>query len=229
MQMKILILSDAHADQESLSAVLELAGDLNKYSKKVFLGDAIGYGDRPNEVLEVLRAFDVLILGNHELLAIGQAEESSYSRHARETLKTHIEQIGPDGIRFLKSFQDSHAFMNMLFFHGAPEIPMEYLFDDSNTMEIFQNYPDYRLFFGGHLHIPRLAMIKEGADEISFSELSVPRSTYNLDLSQYRYLVNCPSATPGRFRNDPPGCCVLTIHSEISMTLEFLFASPAPQ
>jgi hypothetical protein len=222
----ILILSDIHADPESLFSVLELAGDLNKFDKKIFLGDSIGYGSKPNDVLKVLAGFDILIMGNHELLAIGEADESSYSKHARVSIKAHMESIGPEGIKFLSSFRNRYAIGNILFFHGAPKVPMEYLFNELNISQVLSGYPNFRLFFGGHLHIPRLAVLDESSGEISFPELSVPRSIHNLDLSCFRYLVNCPSTTPGRFMNKNPGCCLLTIHSEISMTLEFLFAMP---
>ncbi|MEW5922833.1 MAG: metallophosphoesterase [Candidatus Zixiibacteriota bacterium] len=223
MKKKILILSDAHADLESLSAVLKLAGGIKNYDMKIFLGDAIGYGDKPNEVLEILTDFDILIQGNHELLAIGEADELSYSRNARETIKRHMEQIGSKGISFLKTFKESYSYENILFFHGAPTIPMEYLFNDSNIIQIFHEYPDHRLFFGGHLHIPRLAVKKSNDDEIIFPELSIPRSSHSLDLKRYQYLVNCPSATPGRFQIKNPGCCTLTFNSKKSITLELLF------
>lgn len=224
MGTKVLIVSDAHADPESLTSVLELAGNLDKYDQKIFLGDAVGYGDYPNIVLDILKSFDIRILGNHELLAIGEADELSYSRRARETIKAHMVQIGRKGIEFLSSFKDSYAFENILFFHGAPEIPMEYLLNEGNIRKVFNGFPEYRLFFGGHLHMPRLARFEESTGEISFPELSVPRSIHSLDLNRYRYLVNCPSATPGRFQIKYPGGCVLALNSKASAALEFLFA-----
>ena len=48
--MRYLILSDIHANLEALDAVLKHAK--GRYEKLLCLGDLVGYGADPNEILE---------------------------------------------------------------------------------------------------------------------------------------------------------------------------------
>ncbi|MBC7223861.1 MAG: metallophosphoesterase, partial [Anaerolineae bacterium] len=52
--MKVLLISDIHANLVALEAVLEDAAD-EPYEAIWCLGDLVGYGPRPNECIETLR------------------------------------------------------------------------------------------------------------------------------------------------------------------------------
>jgi len=218
-----LIFSDIHAAPESLSAVINLARKTGPIEQKIFLGDSIGYGDDPRTVLDMLADFDVRIKGNHELLALGQVDGQWYSRNAFETIMRHTEQIGPDGLRFLATYKENHTDGRMIFYHGAPEDILTYLLDESDIDVILDHYPQYDLFFGGHIHIARVAVQNRETRQIVFEDIHPPFSAHRVDLNRNRYLINCPSTTPGRFGFNWPGCCRLTHHSPTEATLEFLF------
>lgn len=218
-----LILSDIHADPESLSAVIDLAGKTGSIGQKIFLGDSIGYGDDPRTVLDTLADFDARIKGNHELLALGQVDGQWYSRNASETIMRHAGLIGPEGLRFLATYKENHVDGRMIFYHGAPEDILTYLFNESDIELILDHYPQYDLFVGGHIHIARVAVQNRETGQLDFENITIPFSTHRLDLARNRYLINCPSTTPGRFGFDRPGCCRLTHHSPTEATLEFLF------
>ncbi|MFQ5862627.1 MAG: metallophosphoesterase family protein [Candidatus Brocadiales bacterium] len=65
--MKILIMSDVHANHAALTAVVEDAGVGNKFDHVWCLGDIVNYGPQPKECLEVVRAIsDRTIRGNHD-------------------------------------------------------------------------------------------------------------------------------------------------------------------
>jgi len=51
--MRILVLSDLHANVTALDAVLEAAH--GRWEQSVCLGDVVGYGPDPNEVTAKLR------------------------------------------------------------------------------------------------------------------------------------------------------------------------------
>ena len=51
--MRILVLSDIHANATALDAVLNAAKD--RWDNSVCLGDVVGYGPDPNEVTAKLR------------------------------------------------------------------------------------------------------------------------------------------------------------------------------
>ena len=64
--MRIAILSDIHANLQAWNAVwLDLKS--LKADRLLCLGDMIGYGPHPAEVLEALHeSADAFVLGNHE-------------------------------------------------------------------------------------------------------------------------------------------------------------------
>ena len=68
--VRLLLLSDIHANGVALQAVMKDAWT-RKFDRVVSLGDALGYGPRPREVLDTLRDLDATcILGNHEDLLL---------------------------------------------------------------------------------------------------------------------------------------------------------------
>ena len=71
--MRYLILSDIHANREALDAVLHHVRR-KRYDRVLFLGDAVGYGASPNQILEWLRSLGqqaVLVRGNHDRVCAG--------------------------------------------------------------------------------------------------------------------------------------------------------------
>ena len=65
--MRYLIFSDIHGNLEALDAVLKLAEN-QKIDHYVCLGDLVGYGASPNEIIRVIRRLKPLsiIRGNHD-------------------------------------------------------------------------------------------------------------------------------------------------------------------
>ena len=67
--MKIAIISDIHANQEALAAVLAAIDGVERI---LCCGDLVGYYDRPNEVCDMLRSRNVLcVRGNHDAYVTG--------------------------------------------------------------------------------------------------------------------------------------------------------------
>ena len=69
--MRILVISDLHANYTALEAVLEDAGTVDE---TWCLGDMVGYGPDPNAVVELVREIPNLtcLLGNHDVALIGR-------------------------------------------------------------------------------------------------------------------------------------------------------------
>lgn len=67
--MRILLLSDIHANLEALEACLAAAP---AYDLVANLGDVVGYGASPNEVIERSRSLgNIFVRGNHDKAATG--------------------------------------------------------------------------------------------------------------------------------------------------------------
>jgi predicted phosphodiesterase len=71
--VRYLILSDLHANAEALAAVLGRVRG-RSYDAVVVLGDFVGYGADPNDVIDRVRRIKrrkLLVRGNHDRVAAG--------------------------------------------------------------------------------------------------------------------------------------------------------------
>ncbi len=75
--MRILVISDIHANKTAFDAVLEFAG---KYDEVWCLGDTVGYGPDPNECIALLREQPRLtcLIGNHDAAALGNIDLNNF-------------------------------------------------------------------------------------------------------------------------------------------------------
>jgi predicted phosphodiesterase len=219
-----LIVADVHADPKALEAIVALAGDT--IGRRIFLGDAVGYGYDPAGALALLKSFDVRLMGNHDLLVTGQGDPGIYSNHARTTILRHRDQLGPGECDRIRLFQPSYTAGPIVMYHGTPDDIYRYVFNESDVRDVLEANPDFDIFIGGHLHLARVASCDRATDRIEFEDIDFPTSRHELNLSRYRYVINCPSVTPGRFGFEFPGCCRLTPTAVDSYVLEFLFVAP---
>ena len=106
--MRVLVISDIHANYVALEAVL--ADAHGRYDIIWNLGDTIGYGPRPNECMDRMLALNtIMIAGNHDFLF----------ENSPEVAKDILDRIGP-GIIYLN---DSGVELEGLKFWGSPVTP----------------------------------------------------------------------------------------------------------
>ncbi len=101
--MRILVISDLHANYTALETVLEDAGTVDE---TWCLGDMVGYGPDPNAVVELVRDIPNLtcLLGNHDVALIGRIPFEAFNGDARRTLEYHERVLTADNMDFLRSF-----------------------------------------------------------------------------------------------------------------------------
>ncbi|HNM38531.1 MAG TPA: metallophosphoesterase family protein, partial [Anaerolineales bacterium] len=82
--MRILVVSDIHANFVAFEAVLKDAGS---FDTVWCLGDVVGYGPQPNECVEQLRELNpVCLAGNHDLAVTGQIALWDFTKDAQEVI-----------------------------------------------------------------------------------------------------------------------------------------------
>ena len=82
--MRILVVSDIHANFVAFEAVLKDAGS---FDTVWCLGDVVGYGPQPNECVEQLRELHpVCLAGNHDLAVTGQIALWDFTKDAQEVI-----------------------------------------------------------------------------------------------------------------------------------------------
>jgi diadenosine tetraphosphatase ApaH/serine/threonine PP2A family protein phosphatase len=98
--MRALILSDIHANLEALNAVLAAAGEWDVLWN---LGDMVGYGASPNQVLDVIRPLSTLtVRGNHDRACSGISSTVQFNPVARTAANWTFEQLTKENIEWLR-------------------------------------------------------------------------------------------------------------------------------
>lgn len=151
--MRILVISDIHANLTALDAVLTDAGE---FDAAWCLGDLVGYGPDPNECIAKVRALPNLrcIIGNHDAAALDQIDTKTFNLEARQALEWTQKTLTETSVSFLSSLQQKIEINNVTLTHGSPRHPVwEYLMD-SQTAALNFDYFSTPYCFVGHTHLP---------------------------------------------------------------------------
>jgi diadenosine tetraphosphatase ApaH/serine/threonine PP2A family protein phosphatase len=150
--MRYLIISDVHANQTALSAVLDDAGS---YDSIWCLGDLVGYGPDPNECVERLRELAHPILaGNHDWAALGKLDIMSFNSDARAASIWTSGELSRSSRKFLDALPTDIVKDQFSWAHGSPRQPVwEYILDPLIAQRNFA-YFDTPYCLVGHTHIP---------------------------------------------------------------------------
>ncbi len=98
--MRALILSDIHGNLEALTAVLNAAGT---YDQLWNLGDVVGYGGSPNQVIEVVRRVATLnVRGNHDRVCCGATSALGFNPVARAAALWTLKELAPENLLWLQ-------------------------------------------------------------------------------------------------------------------------------
>jgi len=156
--MRIAIFSDIHGNMDAFQQVLS---DIKEsFIDAMFcLGDNIGYGPEPEEVLRVLREKTIVsVLGNHEMACINSSMLDWFNPAASESLKKTIQMLSPASFKFIAGLKKSLVYHGCRFVHGfPPDSPTTYLFQVSGKKICrFMSQMKERICFIGHTHELRI-------------------------------------------------------------------------
>lgn len=158
--MRILIISDIHANITALDAVIN---DAPAIDEVWCLGDLVGYGPDPNECINRLKTLPKLscVLGNHDAALLGQIDINTFNRDARLSNEWTSSVITSDNLGFLQSLPEKILKDSVTLAHGSPRNPIwEYLMD-LYTATINFNHFDTPFCFVGHTHLPLSFLMRE--------------------------------------------------------------------
>jgi len=150
--MRYLILSDIHANLTALETVLDVAK--NRWQKAVCLGDLVGYGPDPNEVIDRVRALPaVTIRGNHDKAIAGIADPDDFNPVARNAVLWTRAQLRPENREYLENLPKGPLTVDSFsIVHGAVHDEDEYVLSPNLALDGLQNAPSPVTFFG-HTHL----------------------------------------------------------------------------
>ena len=208
--MRILVISDIHANLTALEAVLAHASD---YEAVWFLGDLVGYGPDPNECVERVRALPSLtcLVGNHDKAVLNEIDLSVFNGDARAAIAWTRQQCTPATLEYLRALpaQDRHADFTLA--HGSPRQPVwEYILDRFIAQENFSILPT-RFCLVGHTHLP-VVYRETGAHGACIEE--PPNYDGPLLLDAQRLIINPGSV--GQPRDNNPDAAYALLDTEAS-------------
>lgn len=151
--MRVLIISDIHANISALNAVLEEAKDIDA---AWCLGDLVGYGPDPNECIQSIQALPNLtcIIGNHDLAVLDQLDVDAFNPEARVSIRWTQRAVTPFSIEFLLQLPKTAQIDRVTLAHGSPRHPVwEYILDAATASMNFEFFKT-PLCLIGHSHLP---------------------------------------------------------------------------
>ena len=152
--MRILLLSDIHSNLEALESCLAAAP---AHDVAVNLGDIVGYGASPNEVIERCRSLGKLFVrGNHDKAACGLMDVTDFNPVAGMAALWTRDQLTPEHLEWLRQLPQGPLrlddSLDAQFVHGSPIDEDEYLVTLRDAMEPL-TYSSVALTFFGHTHV----------------------------------------------------------------------------
>ena len=124
--MRVAVLSDIHANLTALDAVLAAVPSVDEVWH---LGDVVGYGPDPDEVVGRLRELGALgVRGNHDAAALGGREIESFNVDARKAAEWTRTAIADETRAWLAAQPETLEREGFLLVHGSPRDPIwEYI------------------------------------------------------------------------------------------------------
>lgn len=177
--MRVAVIADIHGNYRALESVF---ADIDKLGvdEIISLGDNVGYGPEPEEVVQALLQRNVFsVMGNHELGLISVGYFNRLNPGAQESLEITKGLLSGEALCWLSNLPPVYLRHGARFVHGCPPQSMTaYLFSPSpnRLQRIFFTYPE-TYCFAGHTHslswftlrdnIVRRSKLKTGVTSLS--------------------------------------------------------------
>lgn len=184
----ITVFGDIHANLPALTSVLDemnARGHENRYC----LGDLVGYGTSPNEVIDLIRTSQYpTILGNYDLGVGSDSDDCgcAYTNPVSEALgKRSIAWTNahttPENKAFLRcllpNIRVEVGDLRVLLVHGSPRRVNEYLFIErpSAMLDRLLDECDTDVLICGHTHLPYHRVLPSGRHVINAGSVGKPK------------------------------------------------------
>ena len=199
--MRYLIVSDMHANWDAFEVVLRRARR-KRFDAVLVLGDLVGYGAAPNQVVEAVRRLGprlYTVRGNHDKVVAGIDNGANFNQTALTAAQWTTGRLTPANLRYVRNLPQGPIQVEpgMAICHGSPLDEDTYVFSDVDAYEIFSHFSVPVVFFG-HTHIPSLFSL-EGR-RLGVTALRGDGGTIRLH-PEGRYLINPGSIGQPRDRD----------------------------
>ena len=198
--MRHLILSDMHGNWDAMAAVMH---DVlpETFDSIVVLGDLVGYGASPVQVIDGVRHFGEklsIVRGNHDKVVAGIDEGLGFNPMALSSAHWTQTQLGADDRAYLAELpQGPREVDGFLICHGSPIDEDQYVLSERIAAESFEAFA-FKICFFGHTHLAGVYSSVRGV--VEHQPLLGDKGTLSLQ-PEVRYLVNPGSVGQPRDRD----------------------------
>lgn len=150
--MRALVVSDIHGNLQALQAVLAHAGTFDELWN---LGDIVGYGANPNEVIDTVRPLArINVRGNHDRVCCGLTSSQGFNPIAAEAAAWTQRNLTPENLGWLRAMPQGPipASARALAAHGSPLNEDHYIISMRDAWTPLQRMSTEITFFG-HTHV----------------------------------------------------------------------------
>lgn len=204
------VISCLHANLTAVEAVLN---DIDRLgiSTITCLGDLVGYGPQPNEVVEIIRNRKIPTCQgcwDEDIIDGLNACECSYPSQLAER-RGHLahqwtaDQMTEENKAFLATLPMTMRRDKLLFVHGSPNSQHEYLLPDMNAFAALERVETAgaETLFCGHTHQPYVRQLSGGSIRVKVEQASAGQSIEKELTLPMRRLVNAGSVGEPRHGN----------------------------
>jgi predicted phosphodiesterase len=152
--VRVLLLSDIHSNLEALEACLAAAP---AYDLVVNLGDIVGYGASPNEVIARSRELGkFFVRGNHDKAVCGLVDVRDFNPVAALASSWTRDQLTEENLEWLRGLPQGPVQIEELadiqFVHGSPIHEDEYVVNVGDAVGPL-TVSSFKITFFGHTHL----------------------------------------------------------------------------
>lgn len=206
--MRYAIVSDIHANQQAWKAVwLDIRS--MAIDRTICLGDSIGYGPNPREVLESLyTTADYFVLGNHDAALCGKLDFSLFNECARDMILWTADRVGEPALQFLSNLPLTLAGPGFRCAHSEFGEPgcFRYVLEPEDALPGWNAVAEPLLFIG-HTHQPCITVIGR-----SGTPRMIEPEDFTLE-DEKRFLVNVGSVGQPRDWDARAAYCIYDTES----------------
>jgi len=207
-----VVFGDIHGNITALEAVFEDMTDRGFNDERYCLGDLVGYGTFPNEVVEFVRSRSIpTIMGNYDQGVGNNSDDCGCAyqteveqRRGEQSIGWTNEQITDENREYLRTLDEAIVFelgdLDVVLVHGSPRRINEYLYEDrpDSSFERLLDSVEADVLVCGHTHLP-----------------------YGKTLPSGRHVINAGSV--GKPKDDDPRACYLVLTAD-GRTLDVQFS-----
>ncbi|HTR65604.1 MAG TPA: metallophosphoesterase family protein [Terriglobales bacterium] len=192
--MRVLLLSDIHSNLEALEACLAA---VPAHDMVVNLGDLVGYGASPNEVIERSRSSGgSFVRGNHDRVVCGAVSIKDFNPVAGLAALWTREHLTPENMEWLRSLPPGPIRLESLtgiqFVHGSPLDEDQYVISEDDAALPLQ-ISTLPLTFFGHTHLQGGFLSGENGSEFFQPTYNTIGQEETCELSleaEQKYMIN---------------------------------------